>query len=360
MGRRGGQGKKGFGAGAIAVVAVIAILATVFLVKPEIIKDRFSGNQSLTIINAGPGQQLLANACPDTLLTALTVDVQNPLNATGSEEFDVTAYVVDGNGAIIATITDTTNPSSTNIPCGGSYSLSIVSTDAANGDNSRIKSVTGPGQVVDGVLQFSTNGPTATFQLYVEQQATLEARAYSRTDAAFMYDDGDASATDYETDGVVFMSTTDNATKYDETSGVDIEYQLRAIQSDTNWNDFGTYILLEMPTASWEVPTVWVDGQKLTDIKAQLNEDEKKAWSSYEYVYKFDKPILDGGEGVTVRVATQLLSGVSSVSADPEIDISSIGQYLSTDGSSVKRGGVKDDSSQTAVRSIFDSKVDMT
>lgn len=299
-----------------------------------------------------------AAACPDTLRTAVTFDVQNPENKTGVEEYDATGYVFDDAGKIVAVISDTTNPSATNLKCGTEYQFKLVATDGASGDNSRIEKVIGPGSVSDGVLNFKAEGSDMAFQLYNSQQATIEAKVYSNIDSGYLCN-GDDSCLDYELDGVALQSTV-NGTVYNEANGIDVTYKIRAVESDTNWNDFGTYVMLELPTNVWDTPTVWVDGQKLTDMKAQLNADESKAWSGYEYVYFFDQPILDGGEGVDVRVAVDLAAGVASATADPEVDFSARGAYLSTDGASVKRGAVMDDSTQTIVRTVFDSTIDVT
>lgn len=308
-----------------------------------------------------------AGSCPTTLVTSTTFNAYNPLNLTASENYDITAYlykVVDGKEVFDQTISDTTAPTAVSLDCGSTYVLKPIATDGASGDNSRIVKNRGTGSITsEGFLRFTPTGASASIGIDIEQQATLQARAFSNFDNGYMYDTSDANALDYdELSGSthVFTSTTDNTTVYSEGNGFDITFEVRAIQGDTNWNDKGWYILVDLPTSDYDTPTIRVDGNVVSDMKGNLNADEASAWSGYEYVYFVDKPILDGGEGVDIRFTDQLKSGVTSSTTNPIIDIGAKGSYLGVDGVTVKTAGVKDDSSLTLVRTLAKMSIDVS
>ncbi len=307
--------------------------------------------------------------CPDDGTTNLKIEVKNTANDTGSEAFDVTGYLyklVDGREQYVTAITDTTDPSATEIDCGYDYVFKVVGTNGASGDTSYIKKVfSGDGdvKVQNGNLYFTASGPSENIVIGMDQHATLECRAWDYNQGDFIYDSSDTSNTDYETDPVTFTSTTDNTTPMDETLGLDIGFKCRAVESDTNYNDRGVLVLVEAPTNTWDEPVVYLNGQKLSEATTLLNDDERRAYADYEYVYLIPASvnIKDGAEGIELRFKMDLLSGVSSASADPEIDFAVRTQYLSTlDGITVKQGAVKDDSSTTQIIDIYDITVDVT
>jgi len=343
------------GGGVLLVLIIIAGIGAFMI---------FGDSDKIKSIGSGSGSSSLGGSCPDDGDTSLKIQVFNKLNATGTEGYDVTGYLYKKTSSgleSVASISDTTSPTATVVDCGFDYVFKPVATDGISGDNSRIKSVrSGPGSIgSDGSLEFSAGSSNVNIDVYMDQQATLNCKAYSNTDKASVYDDGDASATDYETDGVTWMSSSDNTTVYSESNGVDLVFSCRSTGTDTNFNDHGVVLLLELPTATWDTPAVWIDGNKVTDMKDNLNSDEAKAWSGYEYAFEFDKDILDGGEGVDIRVAYELAPGVSTASANPEFDIAVRGAYLSNNGPDVKIAGVKDDASQTVVRTIYDMELDI-
>ena len=340
------------------VLALVALVALGFIQIPMKVQPQIPG----------PGQQPTPqpteDICKETATTTLKINVYNPLNTSGSENYDVTLYgFVDG--SLTYTVTDTTSPSGVTINCGEEVVFKAVGTDGASGDKSYIKSASGSGgdiRVVDGNLVIRPTKSTMTVNLQIEQHATLECRAYDNVNEGLMYDNSDSSNTDYETDGVVWMSTTDNSTKYSEADGIDMTFTCRAIQSDTDYNDRGIWVLIEAPTSVWDEPTVSLNGRTLSEASAQLNEDERKAYSDYEYVYFIpqDTIIRDGGEGMDLRVQIELLDGVSSASADPEIDFAVRTQYKTTDGLSVKVGAVDDSSSTSQIIALYDMSIDVT
>ncbi|RKX65142.1 MAG: hypothetical protein DRP42_05240, partial [Tenericutes bacterium] len=127
--------------------------------------------------------------------------------------------------------------------------------------------------------------------------------------------------------------------------------------------DRGVLVLIEAPSTTWATPTVYANGNRLTDIKSTgLNSNEVKAYADYEYVFLIPESLAwkDAGDGVDVRVVMELAAGVSSATADPEVDFAVRGSVLSIDGVNVITGGTKDDSATTTIYAVYDMTVDVT
>jgi len=310
-----------------------------------------------------PGYTELST-CPTDGDSDLKINVYNPLNTSGSENYDVTLYGFTGD-SLAYTITDTTSPTATTVNCGENILFKPIGTTGASGDKSYIVSASGTGgdiSVVDGNVNIKPTKGTTNVILQMQQHATLECKAYDNFNKGLMYDNGDSSNTDYETDGVTWTSTTDNSTAYSEANDIDIDFTCRAIQTDTDYNDRGIWVLIEAPAAVWDEPTVLLNGVRLAEATTQLNNDERKAYADYEYVYLIPQNtvIEDGGDGFDLTVRMELSEGVSSATADPEIDFAVRTQYLSTDGMSVKEGSVTDASSPAQIISLYDMTLDVT
>lgn len=52
------------------------------------------------------------------------------LNTTGTEVYDVALYLLDSEGGIVTTITDTTAPTATILTCGYEYKVAVVASDS--------------------------------------------------------------------------------------------------------------------------------------------------------------------------------------------------------------------------------------
>ncbi len=306
-----------------------------------------------------------AVSCPSDGDTSITFDVVNAMNTTGSEGFDVTAYFIGASGHTVK-ITDTTSPTASTLNCGETYTVKIESTDGAGGDNSRAQSIHhGDGTISNGNVEFTAKGSSMSFEVAVDQQGVLESRMYDNLNAGHVFDGNDATATDYETDGVDFYSTTDNSTAYAVGSGgeVDVTLTVRATNDDENWNDRGTYILIDADATKWDTSNAVLsfDGQTLSNVQGSLSEFEDRKWSTYEMIYFVDSPITQQDKA-DIRLNMFALSGVDpEASDDIQIDIGAKGQYLQTASSSaLAEGGVKDDSSGTLVRSLFDSSLQVS
>lgn len=292
-------------------------------------------------------------SCPTDGQTTLTLSLQNGLNVTGSEQFDASVVMVGSNGDY-KTGSDTTSGSYT-LNCGEEYTLSVLSADGDGADNSQLESVLigSNVKVAEGKAVFTASKDSMTIILKATQHGVLEFKAYDETARANACN-SDNSCADYETDGVSFESSV-NATALAVGASGSLDYTINARSTavDTDFTDAYTLIAVEAPVTTWETPSIKVDGKTLTNVKGSLTAQEEKQFSSYEYIYKIDNAILDGNDGIDVRVYLQALAGVDP-STDPEVDFATAGNYLSVDGTTVKLGSAKDDSSSTVVYTIQD------
>lgn len=312
-----------------------------------------------TTITGQTIQTVTTNFCGDTKLMTLTVTAQNKLNTTGTENYDNTVYWYDEAGNSVISQTDTT-AGTVSLPCGKKYIGKIISTNADGGDSAKILGVSGDAKVSNGNVEVQADISAKSITLYTAQHAVLEARMYDNKNKALIYNNADASALDYETDGATFMSSTDNATAYDETTGLDVELEVRSTVTDTDFNDFGVYVLLDAFDPSvWEIPSVYLDGSQLSDVKGSLSVYESRAYSGYDYVYRFDKRVQDSGDGVTIGVVGTLISGATA-SSDLQIDLASIGAFKSISSDEVKVGSVNDDATTSTVYTVQDFTLDIT
>lgn len=285
-------------------------------------------------------------------------------NVSATETFTATGYLYEkeGDGWAYKESISTTLANDTSLVCGQKYKLSFVSADGSGGDNARLTGTNIGSIDSEGSVEF-TMGQSTTLILKGSKHGVLEVRGYDNEAKGYLYNSADASATDFETTGAVFTSTTNNTTAMDESAGVDVTFEVRSTTAETNFNDMGFYILLDnFETNVWEIPAVFVNGVQLSDYTDQLNSDEKKAYSGYEYVYYVppSTKVLNAPNGIDVRIADTLLDGASA-SSDLEFEFASIGKYLSTkEPGTVKIGSVQDDASQTAVFTLQAYDIDIT
>jgi hypothetical protein len=303
--------------------------------------------------------------------TSFTLDVFNLLNTSGAENYDVTAVLTSDAGSVV-TFTDTTSPTAQNLNCGETYTLRVLSTDGASGDNSVVKGIRNcagscPYDVVDGDVVFVAQGASMNLKVDMEQQATLKVKMKDGLTDAWVYDSGDSSATDYETDTVTFESSTDNTTAMAIGAGeaFDWKFFLRAVQTDTNWNDRGVIVLVDAGATVYDENqmTGYFNGKEYSNAKESLTKKEQAKFSDYEYAFIIPKEEADitGSKDVVFELSGAAISNVDPGSSDDvQVDIISRGTYAMTSNSDVlAEGAVKDDSSLTVVRSIMDITVDV-
>jgi len=298
--------------------------------------------------------QEVPSSCPADGDTSLKINVYNPLNTSGVENYDVTIHLIDEEtGKSISTITDTTSPSATTINCGTPIILKVVASDGSGGSNSRF---TGIGVadgadatlLPDGSIRLVPTSGNVNLKLDVPQHGTLYFRVYDNMNAQFAYDTGDSTNTDWELTGTTFTSG-DNTTPFTIGSDgeLDLSIQMKAVENDADPNDLYMLCAVEAPVTEWDEPTVKYNGALLSDVSGALNPDEEKDLAGYEYVYKIEGSIDDTSRDLDLDI--HACAGCNP-STDVEVDCYVAGNYLATDSSqTIKSGTAKDDSSKTDV-----------
>jgi len=352
------------------LLAGIFVVGLLLIVSGIWLNNMFGAKVSPQIVNV-PGQQqpiqpavptTVSSECPASGATDLYLQVRNALDNTQVDRINVTGYLYDKeSGAKVATITatDGLQLSASGINCGRTYVFRIVSTNAYRGVDARILDVEyGNAKVIeDGkAIEFKATGARMDIGLKINRHGILEFKAYDEVNKAYMYAAEGSPA--YYQDGVTWKSTTTNTSIDIGVGGyIDVSIDFRTNETYTNFNDFGTYILVDAAASEYNEPVVKLDGVTLTNVKGQLTTYEARAFSDYEYVYKIDTPITKSGSH-TLRFYIDAISGVNP-SSDIRIDLAAIGAYLSTDGYNVKYGAVNDASSTSAVFSIQHMTLDM-
>lgn len=303
--------------------------------------------------------------CPTDGDTSFTLDVYNGRNTTGAEGFDVGAYIYAEEGTSWvrkAAITDTTSPSATLIDCGFNYRVCAVASNSDGGDNSVFTGVRSGDAEIDenGCVEFEADRSNEAIIVDAEQHDVLTFKLYDKVDARYAFDTGDAEAVTFEADGVTFTDG-DNATAFALASGgyLDFSLEVKGADEDEDFVDAYVLILIEAPVAEYKEPVLKYEGQTLTDISDDgLTDYEDKQFSSYEYIYKVSKKDI-GSQPKTVSFYMEAVSGANP-STDVQIDFASAGNYLSTDGVSIKQGAAADDASNTVVFAVQDVTVDVS
>lgn len=309
-----------------------------------------------------------SSTCPDTLLTATTLTLKNEEDDSKDDTFDATGYlykVVGGVEMYDQSVADTT-AGSVNLDCSQTYRLRLVSANADEGDNGIISSIVsssdGKATLVDGgkAVEFTPVGRSYSVKVAGERHGVLQFKLWDNTAAGWACNSDD-TCLDYEADGVSFTSTTNGTAKaIGIGEEIDVKVYFKSTKANTSFDDFGFYILLEGGASAatvWNEPsTVKLNGKTLQEYT--LTGDESKQFDAYEYVYRVtDEDITD--EQNILELVWAPNTG-QNPSADVEIDFASIGSFLSVDGSTVKYGAARDDTSATVVFTVQDITYDIS
>ena len=341
------------GAGSVAmiflVLAVVGIGALLFKDKLPFMAGTGNGD--------GVGDLTVAN-CPDDGDSVLTLDAYNTENDTAASTYD-TELTIKGRAGHRLEGTDSTTGSYT-LNCLETYDLTIESADAANGDNSKIvKILEGVDAKLnaDGTVTFTPKKSGYTLKVGVPQHATLEFKAYDRSDARYAYSDDDASNTDWEADGVTYRDG-DNATAFALAAAgdeIDILISARSIQTDTEFCDNYCLIAIESPTTEYDTPVVKFEGSTLTDVKGDLDENEEKGLAGYEFIYKVMDVINHDGKDVSF-----VIEATGDASTDLQVDFIAAGKTDSINGIDILTTAYTDAASPAAVYAVQDITIDVS
>jgi hypothetical protein len=327
----------------------------------------FGGKQEQTIIGEEVTTEgtTVSTQCPSDYGFSGTVTVQNDLNTTGAETFDTTMYfyTIDANGNEVfeKSSTDTTSGTLT-LSCGSTYVARVLSVDGAAGDSSVINSAsmsgaTSLGAVKDGGWKFVVTKASGALTFKVHQHGLIQLRAFDIENNNYLYNVTADTATEWTDDtSANFTSITANntATAVGTSGSYNVRLEIQTQNADESFNDQGVYILVDASSAVWAVPTLKVSGSTLTNIKGSLPADEAVAYADYEYVYKTSSNFINPDK-ISVEYLSTAVSGVNPTGANaPVIALAPIGSYTSvSDSNLLKFGSVKDDSSKTAVYTLY-------
>lgn len=368
LNKRGGMG--------MTLIVVLLIVGGLVIAGTTGLIDFSAINKSPTPTVPGEDLGVDLGTCPTDGDSSVKFYMRNAVNDSGTQYYSATTYAFSEDGGYL-TLTDTIGTSATTLNCGYTYIIKPVSTDGNRSASARITKVTGTGVKTtlnsDGTVTIKPTSGNGAVYMTSKEHGTIEFKAFDNvqdgwinaTHTSVGYYEGGADgqapgSTSYIMNNPIFHSVNSNSTAYDETNGIDITYYVRAHNATTDFNDLGTYILLDdVPVDTYATPTIKVNGQTLESVKGTLSPQEEAGWSGYDYIYFFDKPIKDGSDYIKVDIIAELLSGASA-STDVSIDFGSKGAYLTNDGTKVNQGGVKDDTSYTDTYDLVTTTLDIT
>ena len=292
------------------------------------------------------------DGCSDTKLTALTTNVFNFLNTSLSDNFDVTLRLYSGaSEQFMLSITDTTAPSSTNVRCLTDIKGKILSTDADAGDNAAIHSATiDLGSVTTSPdmtsIMFKTQGSSQSLSIQGEKHGVLNFRAYDENLKGLVFNSGETNRNDFDTTGVNYTSTTDNATYQAIGIGETLKMTLE-VQSTTPYTDFfdlGGYLCLDHSATTWDTPKIVLDGAELSDYKlGGLTPYETKLFSNWDECF-YVPPTEDYTTKNTAKFYLEVRANTEPAIASGDSDsiygyFYSRGHYADTFDSNILRVG---------------------
>lgn len=336
----------------MAVAIIVAVMLTLKFAYPTT-----GTTQTQSSLGTQAGQ--LGGSCPTDGDSSVIVNVYNKLNTSGTENYDTTFYILNEDGSIETSGTDTTSPSAVTIDCGRNYELVVVASDSDGGDNTKIISSNIGTVTSKGTVKFKADQSNMNFRLMMSQHGVLQFKIYDNEDARYAYDTGDADNTAWEADGTTFTDG-DNTTAFAVGVGgyVDFTIKIQGTGVDTDNQDQYILIAVEAPVTEWDEPSVRFNGGKLTDIKdTGLNSDEVKGLSSYEYVYKISDNLEDDINSLDFYMQA---TGSANPSTDLQIDLFPAGWYLQTGGQTLAVSASQNDASKTVVYTTQDITVDIS
>jgi len=294
--------------------------------------------------------------CPDTMQTAFSGDALNPLNSSASEYVASAWKLVPGGDfsefTSYTSAASSTRTTAVNLKCGKSYMLypTVASQDTVNS--------------VDPVDLGQLSGNTKAKVINVPKLSLLKATAYDNLGRSFVYDSADASNSDYENFGGTWKSTTDNATATAMTSASVLDWSFTVItqtgSAQFGNKDLGTYVAVDADKTDFNIPQLWLDGIKLTDVKGtgEVNNNDEATLSAYEYIFKLPADLTQTPH--VIRLYADPKSGV-----DPDVDIKlrTVGKayYVQGDGYTVGKAIFKDtDSSEILTATAQTMTIDIS
>lgn len=271
-------------------------------------------------------------ACPDTLVTSFTGDAINSLNASGID-YDVQTFrlIPGGNFAdfvTYATAASATRTSGSSLKCSHGYQLyPLVTIDAMNS--------------VPVIDLGTVSGSATSRAVTVPELGLLGAKGYDNANRAAIYDTSDAITTDYDALALTLDGTTDNTTATTISTGGFIDWTV-SVQDVSTVKQFGnsnmgTYIAFDADKASYDKPSVWINGVPLSDVKGtgEISANDEAVLSAYEYIFKVPVGVEFKTAPLDVRLYLAAKAG-QDPSADAVLRFVGKGYYVGADGVTIK------------------------
>jgi hypothetical protein len=319
------------------------------------------GNLSVTSKEASKDNS--AVLCGSDISSTVTFTAYNSLNDTAkaSRDQSLNLYqIVDGKEQYVAVQSDLTAGQYTAV-CGQKYVARLVS---ASGKGTVISKVSGGASTIDGgkAIEFTASKGT-TIDIYTKDISGISVKAYDNRLKGDIYNTVGASATDFETTGVTFTSTTNNATAMAIGLGekVDVTVTMNSVNTYSDVADQGMYILVDASVTDYDTPVISLNGVTLTE--ATLVGSESKAYSSYEYAYRVPASqvgaLIAYNSDAELRVKVPTVSGVNPTS-DIVVAIAPIGAVSKVASNELVYQSVDDSSSKTAVYTLQTMTFDLS
>lgn len=285
----------------------------------------------------------LSAECPDTKITTVDLNVLNSENNTASEERPSWVYYYKVNGdvddSVFVIVTDS-QASTASLTCNDDYETRLRSTNAANGNSSRIDSFTGDdvAGIVEGengqAGRFKATGQRQTLTMESPEHGTIQARVYDRDAAAYLVD-ADTGGLGYQTLNNTWRGATNgSATVVGVDGQIDFRIDYQSVQSDAQFNDQSFLVVINAGTGVWQEPTVTFGGDVFTNIEGGLSVGCNRLLADDEYVYKIEGADFPSAGAASLEVAMKALSGINPGTSDSvRVTLVAVGTYLSVDSS---------------------------
>lgn len=208
-------------------------------------------------------------------------------------EGTVTEQTLTASGTSYVSLTDV-------IKCGHEVDVYIKSDQ--DQENGRLIATLKPSQTREDPIRLDGKGSA---------YGGLHCRVKDLTEDNYIYDSASATKTTYRAlaaTAINWTSTTDNVTgmTLGATDVFDVRLECKTSSADKEFGET-TMLCLDVLDDSnsndWDEPEVSVSGKTLTEMKGNLNDEDKQALAAYEYCYELAKPIGDTKVSINVEIS---------------------------------------------------------
>lgn len=311
---------------------------------------------------------IVTSACGDDGLGTIKYRLKNDMNETNAEWYGATVDLYRKNGEnwdyvnSADTNANDTYQTFSDVACNFNYRMVMRSADGASGDNNFIEAIDGGnGAAVynsAGVVDIAMNKEEVLLTLHGTQHATLSFRMYDNKNKGLMYDTGDSTNSEYELTGIVFTSTSSQASAItnmtvDDGGDFDVDLEVKAVQTDTKYaanGDNSVIVAVNADVGSWE--RIIVDCGNTVEIQeSALTAEEQDLWNAQEFFFAVNKD-FERLPVTTCNIVGEAKNPVTTWKC-PVFTFATKGNYVGTLSGTIESGSAaQDDSSNTAVYTV--------